>query len=322
LGCIYLKLNFQTKTTNPFRDLFLIFQLYRHYRTIKPLIIFHYTIKPNIYGTIAAKLAGIKSIGIVTGLGYAFLTTNLVTRLIRRLYKFSFRFSFKVWFLNQDDMGLFIHEKLIQPQKAFLLPGEGVNTDEFSPISVSRTEHDIIFLMIARILWDKGVQEYVDAAKIIKSRYPNARFQLLGPTDADNPSAVPRSTVEEWHRQGSIEYLGISGHVVAEIAKADCIVLPSYREGISKVLMEAASMAKPLIASNVTGCKELIDDSITGYLCEVKSSSSLAEKIEKMLQATTEERIEMGNKGRDKMIHYFDEKKIIQFYLDTIKINL
>lgn len=319
LGCHYHALNFQTKKTNPFLDLLLLWKFYKLYKKIKPSVVFQYTIKPNIYGTIAAYLNGISSIAVVTGLGYAFLTENWINKLVQYMYRFAFRYSSAVWFLNTDDLIFFVKRKLVGQHKTFILPGEGVNTNEYSPVEINSSTNEVIFLMIARLLWDKGTMEYVEAAEQLKALYPHARFQLLGATDVDNPSAVPKATVEEWHHKGIIEYLGLSNNVKREIAGADCIVLPSYREGISKVLMEAASMAKPLIATNVTGCKELIEEGINGYLCEVKSSKSLAEKMLKLMHQSREERIVMGHAGRKKMVEEFDERKIIRIYQDMIE---
>ena len=318
LGCVFHPLNFQTKNTNPLADFFLLLKLRKLYKSIQPNIIFQYTIKPNIYGTIAARLAGVKSIAIVTGLGYAFLTDNWINKLVQKMYRFAFRFSFKVWFLNQDDQDLFIKRKIVKTEKAFLLPGEGVNTSEFIPAIEKPDEKSFIFLMLARVLWDKGVKEYVEAAQIIKKEFPKAQFQLLGATDVDNPSSVPKSLVEEWHKKEYIHYLGLSIDVRNEIAKAHCIVLPSYREGISKVLMEAAAMAKPLIATNVTGCKELIEEGLNGYLCEAKDIGSLADQMRKMIALSDSALQEMGNAGRKKMIEGFDEQRVIQYYLQFI----
>jgi glycosyltransferase involved in cell wall biosynthesis len=319
LGCQYHALNFQTRKTNPFLDLFLLWRFYKLYKKIKPDVIFQYTIKPNIYGSIAAWLSGIPSFAVVTGLGYAFLTESWINKLVQHMYRFAFRYSSGVWFLNTDDLDFFVERKIVTKNKTFLLPGEGVNTTEFNPSKNTFHENGFTFLMIARVLWDKGAKEYVEAAEKIKAIYPHARFQLLGATDADNPSAVPRAVVDEWHHKGKIEYLGLSTDVTKEIAAADCIVLPSYREGISKVLMEAASMAKPLIATNVTGCKELIDEGINGYLCKVKDVDSLAEKMKQVLSLSPKALLQMGKAGREKMIREFDERKIISIYQQHIQ---
>lgn len=318
LGCIFHELNFHTKNTNPLKDFRVLIGLYKLYRSIRPEIIFQYTIKPNIYGSLAAKLNGIKSIAVITGLGYAFLTDNWINKLVQFMYKASLRYSESTWFLNTDDLTLFTERKIVSTKKAFILPGEGVNTSEFLPVSTPTEKPQRIFLMIARVLWDKGIREYVEAARLVKKEFPQARFQLLGATDADNPSAVPGSMVMEWQSKGYIEYLGLSTNVKKEISLADCIVLPSYREGISKVLMEAASMARPLIASNVTGCRELIDEGINGYLCEVKDTISLAGKMKKILELSSDDLLKMGNAGREKMIREFDEEKIIQIYMKEI----
>lgn len=317
LGCYFHPIQFQTKSLNPINEIKLYLRIKKAYARIQPDLIFQYTIKPNIYGTLAAASLQIPSIAVITGLGYAFLTKRWINTLVKKMYRYALGKSSQVWFLNTDDIAYFIQEKLVQEQKVLHLPGEGVNTVEFAPLPKTMTDSKIRFLMIARVLWDKGILEYVEAAKLVKQQFPNAVFQLLGPTDADNPSAVSRETVMQWHEAGFIEYLGTSNQVKDQIKEADCVVLPSYREGISKVLMEAASMGKPLIATNVAGCKELISNTVNGFLCDVKSVDSLVQCMVRFIQLPEQSRIKMGTLSREKMCDHFDEKKIIQTYKQT-----
>jgi glycosyltransferase involved in cell wall biosynthesis len=320
LGCHYHQVNFSTKSLNPLADLMMHFKLLQTYRKIKPELIFHYTVKPNIYGTLAAKIIGIPSISLITGFGSALMVDNWLNSLVKSMYRFALGFADEVWFLNTDDIQFFSLNEIVSEHKIVHIPGEGVNTTEFdAPIIENKKLSPFVFLMIARVLKDKGVFEYVAAAKAIKQEFPEVIFRLLGPCDSDNPTAISKNQVDEWHQSGVIEYLGISNHVQLEMQDADCVVLPSYREGISKVLMEAAAMRKPLIATNVPGCKELIEEGVTGFLCEVRDISSLIGKMKSMLQLSNKALLQMGDKGREKMLLSFDEKIIINYYHNAIQ---
>ncbi|WP_412706342.1 N,N'-diacetylbacillosaminyl-diphospho-undecaprenol alpha-1,3-N-acetylgalactosaminyltransferase [Aeromonas rivipollensis] len=180
IGCDVVDLPMSAKGVNPFDDIKLVILLYRYYRELKPDFIIHYTIKPNIYGSLAAKMAGIPSLAITTGLGYTFVNDNFIAKIARQLYKIAFRYPKEVWFLNEDDRQTFLKYNLVYEGKAKLLHGEGVNVSHFSPISASSNNNSTTFLLIARMLWDKGIGEYVDAARVIKTKYPTTRFQLLG----------------------------------------------------------------------------------------------------------------------------------------------
>jgi glycosyltransferase involved in cell wall biosynthesis len=318
IGCIYHQLDFRTKNINPFYELKLISDLTRLYKRINPKIVFHYTIKPNTYGSVAAKLAGVRSVAIITGLGYTFLNNNLVNKVVRILYKLTLRYASSVWFLNQPDKELMIADRIVDSRKVRLLPGEGVNTSEFSPIESNSNKNGFVFLMLSRMVWFKGINEYVEAAQKVKAEFPQVQFNLFGETDVDNPNSIPIEVLEKWHKMSYVNFKGLSHDVRNEIANADCVVLPSHTEGLSKVLMEAASMEKPLIATNLPGCKELIEEGVNGYLSELKNIDSLVEKMKKILSLDREELKKMGKIGRQKMINNYDEKIIIKYYMNFI----
>jgi glycosyltransferase involved in cell wall biosynthesis len=320
LGCIHHQIDFSTRSVNPWADFKLFIRLFNCYRRIRPGMIFHYTIKPNVYGTLAASLLYIRSIAIVTGLGYVFINNNWINRQVKRLYKFALHYAHQVWFLNQSDINDFLSNDLVDEDKVFHLPGEGVNLYEFQQ-SPMPDASQFTFILIARMLKDKGVYEYVEAARILKRRYPNLRFRLLGPADSDNPTAITKTQMDEWQNSGFVEYLGAAPDIRPYVANAHVVVLPSYREGVSKVLMEAAAMGRPLIASNVPGCIELIDDDVNGYLCEVRDAESLADKMELILAKTSDELQQMGIASRSKMRNEFDEQKIISIYNEVIKAH-
>jgi len=317
LGCEFYPLPFQTKTTSPLADILLVFKIYKLYKKIAPEIVFQYTIKPNVYGSIAAKLLGITSVPVVTGLGYAFTHKTWINRLVKKLYWFSFLGLKEVWFLNQDDVNLFVKSRIIPEVKAKILPGEGVNMQHYAYCPIENNHKK--FLLIARMLWDKGISEFVEAARLIKKDHPDYSFLLMGPTGSDNPNAIPLDLIQKWENENVITYLGSSDDVATQIKEATAVVLPSYREGISKVLMEAASIGRPLVASNVAGCKELIEHGLTGYLCEVKNPKSLATQLIKLGTMSVDQLNKMGLAASNKMAKEFDEKHVIEFYMGTIK---
>ncbi len=319
LGCHYIELKMDNKGRNMLNDLRLIYKLQKVYKKLNPDLIFHFTIKPNIYGSLAAKLAGKKSIAVVTGLGYTFIHDNLTAKIAKFLYKHSLKYAQKVWFINIEDKNKFILGELVAEEKMDLLPSEGINLEKFSPIKIKRTDNIFRFILIARLLWDKGVGEYVKAAKVLKSRYKNVEFQLLGFIDAQNPKAISQEQVDFWVDEGYINYLGATDDVRTFIAKADCVVLPSYREGVSMILMESAAMQKPIIATNVPGCRDLVNNNITGYLCKMQDYHDLVEKMDKLLHLKEKDRKKMGIEARKLMKAEYDEKFVIDKYLATVK---
>ncbi|HTJ93918.1 MAG TPA: glycosyltransferase family 4 protein [Pararobbsia sp.] len=352
MGVRCIDLVVASKGTNPFEDLKLLATLRRHYRTLRPDVVFHYTIKPNIYGSVAAALARVKSIAVTTGLGYVFIQDSTAARVARRLYRFAFRFPREVWFLNRDDLDAFRNEALlVHPERAQLLNGEGIDVAMYAPepddageakdVGASGTSdiagawggtnageraHDsriafkptIDFVLIGRLLWDKGVGEYVEAAKALRVRYPHARFRLLGPVGVANPSAISQADIDGWQRDGHIEYLGEAHDVRPHIAQADCVVLPSYREGVPRTLLEASSMARPIVATDVPGCREVVDDGMTGLLCKARDAGDLAAKLAALIEMGPEQRHAMGLRGREKMIAEFDECHVVDRYLRTL----
>jgi len=321
MGCNVELIKLCPQGKNPFKDLFFIYKLSTIYKKLKPDFIFHYTIKLNIYGSIAAGLTNCKSIAITTGLGFVFNKDTLLTKFISLLYALSFKFTKEVWFLNEDDKAVFIRRNIISENKAFVLASEGVDTEYFAPAPKitpdlsSKNITDVTFLLIARMLWDKGVGEYVEAARNIKAIYSNVRFQLLGACDAENPSAISSKEIDNWQKEGIVEYLGVTKDIRPYINDADCVVLPSfYREGVPRVLMEAAAMGKPIITTDNVGCKDVVLDGQTGFLCKPKDSTDLAKVMHEFISIPHDKKILMGSRGREFMKNKFDEKLIIDIY--------
>jgi len=319
----YHEINIDRKGKNPFKDLKLIFNLRKIYQKEKPGLIIHYTIKPNIYGTIAARMVKIKSINVVTGMGHVFVKNGPLSLLVRALYKLSFKFAEKTFFLNQNDLDFFVGRGLVKKEDALLLPGEGIDTEYFSPKFCEQKEDTLFtFLFLGRMLKEKGIVEIVETFKTVRDNRPCQLF-LVGPIDKNNPLSLSEEEMRIWEKKGLVKYFSQIDDVRGIICQSDAIILPSYyKEGLPRSLLEAAAMEKPIIASDIPGCREVVEDKISGFLCRPKDKDDLADKMVKIMKLTKEERDEMGRKGRERVLKDFDERIIIQIYLDNIyKIN-
>lgn len=321
LGCRFLPLDMKVKGLNPLEDLKLIRRFRRIFRETKPDVILSYTIKNNIYGSLAARASGTPFIPNVTGLGTAFLSSGVLQQIAEALYRRAFGSLPIVFFQNEDDRNLFLERKLVRADQARLLPGSGIDLAHFAAAAYPDNGDGPIFLMIGRLLRDKGVLEYVEAARRIQAEFPTARFQILGAIGSENRTAIPREIVDGWQADGTMEYLGTTTDVRPHIAAAHCVVLPSYREGAPRTLIEAASMARPLIATDVPGCRTVLDSERTGFLCEVKSAESLAAAIDQFLALPHDARRAMGRAGREKMEAEFDEAIVVAAYQDAIEVG-
>lgn len=314
LGCSVRHLEMNVKGLNPLHDSSLLLRMRRHFQELRPDVILSYTIKNNIFGALAAKTQRIPFIPNVTGLGTAFLSGGLLERVAVTLYRGAFHDVPVVLFQNEDDRNLFLERRLVTDKQARCLPGSGIDLDQFVVAAYPSETDAPIFLMIARLLRDKGVLEYVAAARMVKARHPKARFQLLGSIDAKNRTAIDRDTVRSWQSEGVIEYLGTVEDVRPVIAKAQCVVLPSYREGAPRTLIEAAAMGRPLIATDVPGCRAVVDDGKSGFLCKVRNTESLAAVCEAFIELPLRERETLGHVGRAKMEKEYCDTIVLQTY--------
>ena len=322
LGCRYVPILMENKGTNPIKDAQLTRRFLTIYRHERPDVVLHFTIKPNIYGTLAAKLAGVPSINNVSGLGTVFLIENLVSKVARGLYRFAFRFPHKVFFQNNDDRELFIRYGLIRPERTGLVPGSGVDLARFRPQPASQKplEKPFTFLMVARVLYEKGIGEYFEAARQVRAALgaDKVRLQLLGGLDEAGGVGVPRATFEQWLAEGQIEYLGTSDNVAEHLHRADCVVLPSYREGTPKTLLEAAACGKPLVTTDVPGCRETVQHGHNGYLCQVRDAADLTDKLLMMAQLPPARLAAMGAASRQLAESTFDENLVLRQYLGAV----
>ncbi|MFN7495223.1 MAG: glycosyltransferase family 4 protein [Cyclobacteriaceae bacterium] len=317
-GCINHDVKMDSRGANPLKDFGLFFELFFIYKKIKPDVVLHYTIKPNIYGTLAAAALRIPTINNVCGLGTIFLKDNFVSSVAIKMYKFAFRFPKKVFFQNPDDRTLFIDRKLIRSEVTDLVPGSGIDLKKFAAVQFNRNR-PFTFLLISRLITDKGVMEFVDAVKKLKSSGLNAHFQILGAKDPAHQRGIPIATINQWVESKTVEYLGTTKDVRAFISKADCIVLPSYREGTPRTLLEAASSAKPIITTDVPGCHHVVDHNHNGLLCRLKDSDDLASKMSQMANFDDDVLKTLGLNGRRKMEEEFDEKIVISKYLNALQ---
>lgn len=316
MGVDYIPLPMDKQGLSPFKDLLLLARYHQLLRTVQPAVYLGYTAKPNIYGSLACHALGVPVINNIAGLGTAFIRKGWLARLVTRMYRAALRRSRTVFFQNSDDLDLFLSRGIVRPHQTRLLPGSGIDLHRFRPSAEdARSGSAFRFLLVARLLWDKGVGEYVAAARRLRQELPEARCQLLGSADAENRTAISRQQVDEWVEEGVIDYLGHADDVRPFIAAADCVVLPSYREGLPRVLLEAAAMAKPLIATDVPGCRHLVQHRKNGLLCAVRDADALAEVMLEMVHMPVEERRRMSAFARQHVEDQYDERIVIDRYL-------
>lgn len=309
---------------NPLKNALTFFHLLRIYRVIRPTIVHHFTAKPVVYGSIAAHLIRIPPVVVstLTGLGYAFVRGRTGLRwLLSALFRLALLCSDAMVFLNREDpqtLGIASH-----PRVHVIEGGEGVDIDLFSPTAVDyisveafRQElglnrSSLAVVMVSRMLVDKGVREFVEAATIVRRRLPQARFFLVGPVDTGNPACIPRYQLEAWHRKGEVVYLGEQNNIRELLALAEVVVLPSYREGLSRVLLEGAAMGKALIATDIPGCREVVRPGINGLLVPPRDSAALARAVEELLRDVPTREL-FGMAARGLAVSIFSSDRVVK----------
>ncbi len=320
LGACYVQIPLARTGLNPFQDFRTFFRLLVEMRKREPDIVFSYAVKPVIYGSLAARAAGIPGVySMITGVGSVFLEEsglyNLLARLVKLLYKAALRSNHVVFFQNPDDLSLFREAGLLPAKcRAVLINGSGVDVERFS--YVEPRVKPLSFLLIARLIWHKGIREYVEAARFLKSRYPEVSFKLLGPLDT-NPSAIEKKEVEAWVNEGTIEYLGETDDVRPYLAACSVYVLPSYREGTPRSVLEAMAVGRPVITTNVPGCRETVEEGVNGFLVPAKDSVALADAMEKFI-LNPEMILEMGRKSREIAVQKYNVHKVNQVILEAM----
>jgi glycosyltransferase involved in cell wall biosynthesis len=313
------KIKLNRKNLNPINDLLYICSLIKIFQIEKPDYILNYTIKPNIFGSIAAIITSKRYINTVNGLGSAIINETILARVLRFMYKIAFIKSQEVLFQNPDDLNYFVSRSIVKNDIAEIVPGSGVDTRKYDMPIINQNKV-IKFNFIGRILKDKGVLEYIEAIRLLRLKYPTrAKYYLSGFIDDDNPSGIDRTNIGEWEKEGLIVYQPKTDNIMEYLKHTDVIVLPSYREGLSKMLIEAGSCRKPLITTNVPGCKQLISSNMNGYVCEAKDPIGLASIMGAILESSLHELMQMGENSRNHIKDNYSNEKVFAIYMKLIE---
>jgi glycosyltransferase involved in cell wall biosynthesis len=319
MGVKFIPIDISRQGLNPLSDLKLFFSLFQIYRKEKPSVILNYTIKPIIYSSIAARLCGVKKIlSTVTGLGYIFTDNSIKAKLIQFIVRLQYFIAFKcnrtIFFQNPDDLELCKSKGLLGSVNTKIINGSGVNLGHFKKSDIKKEKDS--FLLIARMLKDKGIFEYIEAATKIKKKYPHVQFYLLGPIDS-NPTAFTKSEIDSWVDDGIINYIPAQSDVRPYLSFSEVFVLPSYREGTPRSVLEAMAMEMPVITTNAPGCKETVEDGCNGFLVDVKNSEQLANSMEKFI-LDKNLASKMGSEGLKIAQEKYDVTKVNQSILAKI----
>ncbi len=320
LGAEFVPIAIDSSGTSPIRDGRLFLGYWRALGKLRPNAFLGFTAKPNIYGSLAASWLGIRTINNISGLGTAFMRRGLLNWLVSRLYRIALRRSARIFFQNPHDLRLFVDTGLARADQAELIPGSGIDLERFEPAErASARGRPFRFLFVGRLLRDKGLAEYSEAARSLRLRRPDVECAILGFAGSDNRTAVPIDEVERWQREGHVTYLGDTQDVRPFLAECDCVVLPSYREGLPRSLLEAAAMARPMVATDVPGCREVVRHGDNGFLCEVRSAPALAAAMEAILELEPEDRERMGRRARAMVETEYDQALVVSAYMKALK---
>ncbi len=313
LGCVHIELKLTRRGTNPVEDLKLLLSFRKIIKEVSPLIVLTYTIKPNIYGGLACQMCKVPYVANVTGLGTAVENPGILQKITMFLYKMGLKKAKKVFFQNSENQKFMLENKIVLGEQD-LLPGSGVNLTRY-PIQEYPESDTTEFVFVARIMKEKGIDQYLESATYIKNKYPNTKFHICG--EFDNESY--REKLEQMQNDGMIVYHGRVKDMLSIYKNVHCTVHPTYYpEGISNVLLESSACGRPIITTNRSGCREVIDDGVNGFIVNQKDSKDLIEKIEKMLSLSWEERKNMGLCGRAKVEKDFDRRIVIEKYCKEI----
>lgn len=307
---------------NPLKEIISIIELIKIYRTEHPDIVHHVAMKPVLYGTTAARIAKIPIIiNALAGLGYVFISNRSRANILRFLISVAFRLTLnsqntKLIIQNPDDFEFLVTSGLVKPDNVTLIKGSGVDTCEFVP--APEHEGEPIILLVSRMLWDKGVKEFVDSAKLLVEGGTRARFVLIGRNDPANPTSIPTSTLESWQNQNYVEWWGYREDIPAVLQKSHVVCLPSYREGLPKVLIEAAACGRPIVTTDTPGCREIVRDGENGFCVPIRDANALAKAIRRLIDDPGL-RKKMGKRGREIALKEFSVDKIISETLALYK---
>ncbi|QPK64912.1 glycosyltransferase family 4 protein [Methylomonas sp. LL1] len=318
----FIALEFSRKSLNPLSELRVFLAILEIYRREKPTLVHHIASKPILYGSLAALLTGIRGIvNAPVGMGYVFSSNDLKARLLRPFLKFGYRLLInprgsKVIFENQDDLGSFVQEGAVRPEDAVLIKGAGVDLSEFHPST--KTTGEVVVVLVARMLKDKGIMEFIEAARILKQRGVVARFVLVGDIDQHNHAAIDKSVLLQWSAQGVVDWWGHRSDIPEVLQQADIACLPSYREGLPKALLEAMAAGLPCVATDVPGCREAVRDGENGLLVPVRNPEALALALEQLI-ADPRLMHRLGQRGRQRIEQEFSTEHVVAKTLSLYK---
>ncbi len=319
MGCKVVNLKYNNTNFNPFIDFINLIKVFNYFYFLKPEIILCFNLKPIILTNIINKFFRKKIISNLTGLGSAFDKKNIIYYVVINLYKFVLRNSFHVFFQNNDDLSLFKNLNIVKSNNSSVIPGSGVDIEEFFYKDFA-DDNKIVFLCASRLLKNKGIYEYCKAAEIVKKEYPNIIFNLVGSFE-DSKRGVSKNIVHEFINKGVIFYKEHTDHIINEIHNSQCIVLPSHREGTSKILLEAMSCGRPIITTDSIGCKHLVSENYNGFLCKNKNYLSLSETLIKFINLSLSDKKRFSQNSREFIKKNYDSKFINNLYLQKINEN-
>ncbi len=322
LGCEWLPLRMDNQGSNPFKDVGLLLQFWRYYRQLQPVAVLHFTIKNNVYGTWAARVLGVPVINNVSGLGTAFIRKGLVSAIVRLLYKTSQPFAYRVFCQNREDLEYLVAAKLVSRERLVLLPGSGVDLERFNPDLREEHSGPFRFVYAGRMLADKGLNELIISMRAINAKGIRCHLWLSGFAGVENVSAITEAQLSQWALEPYIEWLGPSDSMEELYAAVDCVVLPSYREGMPRSLLEAGAMGLPVITTDVPGCRNIVEDGFNGILCDAMSFESLQQAMERMLNMSGDKRALMGENGRELVVEKYGEQIVVDATMRAIRTAL
>jgi glycosyltransferase involved in cell wall biosynthesis len=316
-GFRWISLDMNRRSLNPVREFALIRRISSIYAAEKPDIVHHFTIKCVVYGSLIARKHRIrKQINAITGLGYVFSDQSFKTRLLRPLVRALIKTALagpgsRLILQNADDLEAFVSAGLARAEGAHLIRGSGVDTERFQPLKSEPSRSSMRVLLASRLLWDKGIREYIEAARVVRNCNANVTFFIAGSPDPGNPASVPIEQVNTWHETGVITYLGHIDDMPHLLSGIDLVVLPSYREGTPRSLLEAAACGLPIVTTDVPGCREVVRHGVNGLLVPARDAASLALAIRR-LYADPAERLRMGAAGREKVLEHFNQQRVLE----------
>lgn len=315
IGCSFIETDVDRRGTNPIKDLKLILKYNSILNEIKPNVVLTYTIKPNIYGGLICRIKNIPYICNITGLGTATENKSIVQKIVFMLYKYALKKVKCCFVQNSENFKFLIDNKLVNEAKCKLIPGSGVNLEHFKVLEYPKEYEKIKFLFISRIMKEKGIEQYLEAAKTIREEYKNTEFHILGFCEQEYEEKLNKLTED-----GIVNYHGLQNNVIPFLQEASCLIHPSYYpEGMSNVLLEASASGRPVITTNRSGCREIVNDGVNGFIVPTQNSEELIKKVEKFIQMPYEEKVKMGLEGRKKVEKEFDRNIVVNAYMKEIK---